>query len=166
MTEWILIILGLILLFFAYRLLKKAMSIAFTVLTVIGIILVILGFVAVQDARDFKNNFGNSKSIFVQSDNGTYLSAILIDFNSSDKGFSAFDEERIPELLESDLPEEYYKIFLVEREAFENTDLENVSLGIGELTKNETIEAMYSEEPIENAATSLAESSPDRSVAV
>ncbi len=150
MIEWLLVAAGLLILYLVFRIIKKTISLMFTVATAVGIILLIGGFFVLQDAEYYKENFGESQNVFVLADNQTFLSAIALDFRNETENLITGVENvsKIKDYMEEDeLPEDYYKIFIVKREALENSDIKNVSLGVTEINKTTLIKALYSEEP-------------------
>ncbi len=131
----------------------------FTAATIVAIILVVMGIFAYTDAANFQKKFSTTQSIFVQSQNGTHLNTVILNFNTSEKeiGFQHYEgPPSIEELMKKDtMPEGYYKIFVLEKQAFKNAELEDVPIGAGNLSKNETIRAMYSDTPIEVTVNAL-----------
>jgi len=124
----------------------------FMLIVVIGSI--IFSYTIVKDANNFKNNFGNSTSMFVvkQTSNGTdsFLAGMTV--NPENKTLKYMNKSQLlyVEQLYKDnkltiLGAEYYKVFIINLKSFDNINLYNITDQNIQLNKSEMNAVMLSD---------------------
>jgi hypothetical protein len=163
------IILAVIVLFwlkkslFIFGFFFKILTLAFIIFTV-GT--VVFGYLVIQDTKDFKNNFANSTNMFLVTDSlnttESFLAGAIL--NPKDKEFKTIDAEMLAS-IEKDFNEgnirtlnsEYYKIFVIDIESFDEVELYNIMDQNVELTREEMKSIMLSEDAREELSRIMAE---------
>jgi hypothetical protein len=130
----------------------KLFTVAFLALLVISFV---FGYLVIKDARDFSQNFHNSTSIFIITDNinsaDTFLAGVKI--NPKEKSFDTLNEKELLEAEESynsgnakDISKEYYKLFIVDFKSFDELKIDVIEDRNINLTKDELKKVMTSKD--------------------
>ncbi|MGV8172431.1 MAG: hypothetical protein ACP5OA_07100 [Candidatus Woesearchaeota archaeon] len=172
MIEIISIFLLIILAFFIMFWMKKTLFIFGFFFKAFGLIIItfiavsfLFGYVIVKDADNFMNNFGNSTSMFVLISNAnntkSFISGVTI--NPENKSLHVMDTEELKaseklykynrmDLLGAD----YYKVFIIDFESFEDLNIDIVEDKNINLSKDEFQRIMLSNNAKEELAKIVA----------
>jgi hypothetical protein len=138
----------------------------FMLIVVIGSI--IFSYTVVKDANDFKNNFGNSTSIFIvkhvdNSDNSTESFLAGMTINPENKTLKYMNESQLSYVEQlykenklTTLGSEYYKVFIINLKSFDNVGLYNITDQNIQLNKSEMNSVMLSNDARDELASILA----------
>jgi len=137
--------------FLLHKYYPKAFAAVFTFSIAVALVMVMFGIFVIKDALEFRENFGVEKNIFVLSENNNYLSAVVLNFQSEDAKTAIFEYDNIT-FLESKVeqglaPDNYYKVLILDRTAFDDIQIKDVYIGMASLDKNELLQTLYSDDP-------------------
>ncbi|MFC1647832.1 hypothetical protein ACFL1B_00370 [Nanoarchaeota archaeon] len=139
--------LGLFTAYVIIKFVKKGIGLLFGIGIAIGMILLFVGFLVITDALDFRDNFSNSKSIFILADEDGYMTGVVLNFNDLDRGVEPYED--LDDITENKAPDGYYKVFILTKEMLKNSNISDIDIGVADLTKEKLIDILYSEAPSE-----------------
>jgi len=148
---------------FIFGFLFKIFTFAFLALITLSIV---FGYLIIQDAKDFSNNFGNSTSMFVLKDstNGTerFLTGVIL--TPSNKSFDTMSETELRNTEElykkgliSTITDQYYKVFVVDFNSFDSMNIEAIEDKNINLSKEEIRQVMFSDDAKDELAEIIAD---------
>ncbi len=182
MIEIISLIIAVVIIFVALFWFRKILFVFgffFKALILVVLLLVVgslvFGYYIIKDANDFKDNFKNSTSIILvkQTTNNEVSFIAATTFNPEKEEYKSVSKERLANITKlyntnefSKLNSEYYKIFVIDLNSFDNISLDKITDKNIDLTKEEIKQIMISSNAKEELATIISKKTGESKTAI
>jgi len=139
----------------AWKLLETAMKAFFFILTIVMVVLIVLGFFVVQDARNFSETFNNSTSVFLLQHSREVIAGFSMD-NSMPKAEALLMDTAMLSAASSQysalnldaIKGDAFKVFVFSLSGLSNDTSLSVNLNDQEIPQSVISAILSSEEPI------------------